>query len=192
MLRNVLAVVGGWFVMTAWVMLTSMLAWKVLGSSFALNESQDAPSGGWIAINLVLGFLGAGLGGFVTAGVARNPTNRPVMILAVLLLAMGLGSAMSYRNQAGAPEDEPLLEVADEATTPAETIEPDYSSPDPGDGDPDYTDPADGELSFSEAASRARPPVWYGFFVPFVGAAGVVAGGRYRQNQLRAAGELGE
>ncbi len=88
--RGILAVIAGYLAAAVWVMATLTVSWIVLGASFAFEEGTTRTSAGWCILALVLGFPGAMLGGWVAAIIARSPTNRPVKILAGLMLVLGL------------------------------------------------------------------------------------------------------
>lgn len=151
MVRAIAAVVVGYVAMAVFIFVTLTLAWFALGPSFAYQEGTTKVTAGWLAVNLPLSFVGAVLGGWVTALVARRP--GPVKALAVVILVLGLGMAVAHlfgddTSGASAVSERPVE-----------------------------------EMSSFEAASEAVQPPWYNFVLPFVGAAGVLLGGRLRSSE---------
>lgn len=79
--------------MTIWVMATMSLAWKVAGQDFAFRPGTTHVTAGWIAVSMVLSFVGAYLGGSFARRLGRERGQAAVGGLAVLVLVMGLVSA---------------------------------------------------------------------------------------------------
>jgi hypothetical protein len=148
MLRAIAAVIAGYLAMAIAVFVTLTLAWVALGPGFAFKAGTTEVTFGWIAINLPLSFVCALLGGWVAAKIARRP--GPVKALAAVILVLGLGMAVAHLFVDSSAASE---EAADRVTQ-------------------------EEEVSTFEAASEAIQPPWYNFLLPFLGAAGVLLGGR--------------
>lgn len=147
--RSILATVAGYVVMTGVIMASLALTVGGLGKDFMFEPDSLEPKASWMALNVVLSLVAAVLGGFVAALVARRADRKPVKVLAGILLVLGLGMAIARVMQP--PPDTAILEEAR----------------------------AEGrELSAFELASEAKQPVWYAFLLPFLGAGGVLLGGR--------------
>ncbi|HSR51580.1 MAG TPA: hypothetical protein VLV83_12185 [Acidobacteriota bacterium] len=146
MVRTVIAVLVGYFVMALLVFILLSGAWLVVGSDFAFQPGTTKVTMGWIALNLPLSFIAALAGGCTAAYIGRRPA--AVRALAYLVLAVGLIFAVLHL----AADDPSGREAA--------------------------TDGATVQMSSFEAASEAVQPIWYNFLIPFVGAAGVLLGGR--------------
>lgn len=122
MARNVLSVLAGYVVMFVFVMLTFSLVWMALGSGFAFEAGSTRVTIGWVVIALVLSFLAAIAGGWVTSKIAVPPGRVPVIALASLVLVLGVLAAVSATSREIPPlPDRPLgtLEAASYAESPA-------------------------------------------------------------------------
>ena len=156
MLRKILAVVAGYLVMAVFIALTLTLAWFALGPSFAFRPGTTEVTVGWMAVNLPLSFLGAVVGGWITAMIGQD--KLPVKILAGLILVLGLAMAFAQLSVDPAPEERQAA-AAEQPT----------SAPEP-------SGPSD-ELSAYSASSEAIQPTWYNFVLPLIGLGGVLVGG---------------
>jgi len=67
MIRAILSVIIGYVALFIWVMATMTGAWFALGSDFAYDLGTYDASTGWSVVSLVLGLIGAVIGGLVTA-----------------------------------------------------------------------------------------------------------------------------
>ncbi|MFQ5889640.1 MAG: hypothetical protein ACE5JR_06265 [Gemmatimonadota bacterium] len=99
-MRTVGSVVLGYVVIFALVFITFSLAYGILGADGAFRPGSYEISGLWIAVSIALGFIAAGVGGFVCLAVGRTP--RAPKFLAALVLGLGLLMAIP----AFAPSDE--------------------------------------------------------------------------------------
>ena len=118
MVRAVAAVILGYLGMAIWVMMSVGIAWKVLGEDFAVNPETMQATGKWMALNLPLGFVGALLGGWLAASIAKAKGAAAVRGLAILVLVFGLMLATSetLRDPDAAPTGE-ASEQAEEVET---------------------------------------------------------------------------
>jgi hypothetical protein len=91
--RLILGIVGGYLVMTIWVMATISLAWMLVGADFAFRPGTTEVTAGWIAINIPLSFVGAYLGGSFARRLGRDRGQAAVGALAILVLVFGLVDA---------------------------------------------------------------------------------------------------
>ena len=74
------------------VIIGCVIAWLVVWIWVFRQPGQEAVSTTWVVADLIVGFVAAGLGGFVTVWIA--PGRWPVKILAMLLLVLGLVEAV--------------------------------------------------------------------------------------------------
>ncbi len=95
MIRAILSVIIGYVALFIWVMATMTGAWFALGSDFAYDQGTYDASTGWSVVSLVLGVIGAVIGGLVTASIARTAT--PAKVLAGIVLVLGLVTAVAYQ-----------------------------------------------------------------------------------------------
>ena len=95
MVRAVAAIILGYLGMAIWVMMSVGIAWKILGEDFAVNQETMQANGKWIALNMPLGFVGAILGGWLAASIAKAKAAAAVRGLAILVLVFGLMLAVS-------------------------------------------------------------------------------------------------
>jgi len=76
--RSIAAVIVGYIIMAIWVMVTLAIAWYGLGYGFAFQEGSLRVTIGWCLVTLVLGLVGAVIGGFVAALTPPRPRmSRP-------------------------------------------------------------------------------------------------------------------
>jgi len=94
MLRSVAAVIFGYLGMAVWVMLSVGIAWKLLGKDVAIDATTNTATGTWLALNLPLSFIGALLGGWLAASIAKAKAAGAVRALALLVLVLGLSLAV--------------------------------------------------------------------------------------------------
>lgn len=121
MARNILSVLAGYVVMFVFVMVTFSLVWVGLGSGFAFEAGSTRVTTGWVVIALVLSFIAALAGGWVTSKIAMPPGRTPVIALAALVLVLGIIAAFSAVNREIPPlPDRPLstMEAASYAESP--------------------------------------------------------------------------
>lgn len=145
MARTIGAVILGYVVIVLFVMITFSVAYLLLGTEGAFQPGSYAVSGAWIAVSIVLSILGAVLGGYVCAVVAKG--GAAVKWLAALVLVLGL--ALAIPTLGGGPE-------AELART--------------------------GGVGNFEAMQSAVQPTWITLLNPFIGAIGVLLGGRWRRS----------
>lgn len=98
--RGITAVIVGYMVIAVFVAITFSLTWWGLGRSFAFTRGTTDVTIGWMAIALVLGFIGATIGGMAARSLAPQHSRIPVEILAGLVLVIGFLSAAAQRGDA--------------------------------------------------------------------------------------------
>lgn len=93
-LRSVLAILGGFVVMVAIVLVTTAIAVP------AMHVAMGHPTRSYLAVNLACSFAAATAGGFLAARIAgRSPFGHGIA-LALLLVAMsGVSAAQSWGQQ---------------------------------------------------------------------------------------------
>ncbi len=172
MWKAILAVILGYLTLFVWVTITLLVTLAidlfVIDGSLIVKEGTSDVTIAYIAINLGLGFIGAILGGVVAAAIAASPTNRPVHVLAGIVLIAGLVLAGLHLVTDEPADGQP----AGEATTASE-----------GTGSDDM-------MAAMLAMGEVTAPTWYNFTLPFMGCVGVLLGGRLKGK--RAAPIVGE
>lgn len=158
MARTLFAIILGYAVMAGWVMITLTLAYKIVGPEFAFKQGTTDVTMGWILITLPLSFMGAMLGGLTAGRLGKDPTRKPVKLLAAVILLLGMLLAVA---QIFMPPD------AQMTGTQGGVIPEEEKSVE--------------EMSSIEASSAAKQPLWYSFLIPLVGAFGVILGGYVRR-----------
>lgn len=95
-MRSVLAIFGGYFLILIWVMTSHSLVWWIAGPALLYREGSRVETLPWVLLSLVFWTFGGVIGGFVSALIARHPANLPSWILALLVFGMSLYSAVTY------------------------------------------------------------------------------------------------
>lgn len=123
MARIVGGVIAGYVAMFALLFVVFSAAYMTLGASGAFQPGSWNPSGGWIALTIVLGFGAAIAGGYVCATIARD--RRGPLGLVGLVIVLGVLSAipaLTGGDPAAAgprPETVPMFEAMSNAVQPA-------------------------------------------------------------------------
>ncbi len=112
MLRNILAAIVGYFVMVVGVMAGIGVAWAILGGQGAFAGEGPHPSGLWITINVVLGFLTAMLGGWVALKLGRSYGAVKILIGIILALGIGLALAAHFSTEEIPTAEKPVAEMS--------------------------------------------------------------------------------
>jgi len=149
-MRPILAVIAGYLVMMIIVMVTLTLAWTILGPSFAYQPGTTHVTLAWIGFNLPISILAAIAGGYITEWVSLSDTLVPVKVLAGIILGVGLIMAVAHLFT----DQTAAQQIAEAVSTEG--------------------------MNALAGSSEAVQPVWYNFLIPFLGAAGVMIGGRLR------------
>ncbi len=92
MMRSLGGVVLGYLMMAAFVILSFFFALRIMGADLVFRPGVFEVSGLWIITSIVLGLIGAVLGGYVCATVARN-VGAPKK-LAVVVIVVGVVLAL--------------------------------------------------------------------------------------------------
>ena len=118
MLRNILAAVVGYIAMAAALFAMFSLLWMTLGPSRAFQPGSWEVSGGWVLGQLVLGLVGAYIGGRVCARVAHDAGGA--MILIGLVIVLGVVNALMPGEMAAGPrpDDVSMMEATAGARQP--------------------------------------------------------------------------
>ena len=114
MVRALAAVILGYLGMALWVMMALGIAWQLLGEDFAVDPQTNRATAAWIALNLPLSFLGALLGGWLTASIARAKADSAVRALASLVVVLGLAMAFTTTFR-----DDSTPQVAEDVEQPS-------------------------------------------------------------------------
>ncbi len=119
MLRNILAAVAGYIAMAAVLFALFALLWLTVGPSRAFEPgSWDVPAS-WVLVQLVLGFVGAYIGGQVCARLARDARGATILIGLVIVLGV-VRALMAPETAAGRrPDDVSMMEATAGALQPA-------------------------------------------------------------------------
>jgi len=92
MIKNILAVIVGYIAMAAFVFLTFSAVYMITGSEGAFVSGSYEVSTMWILASIVLGFVGAVVGGLTSSAMSKSA--RAPMVLAGLVLVLGLVMAI--------------------------------------------------------------------------------------------------
>ena len=90
--RLILGVLAGYIVMAAFVFVTFSLLYLVLGTEGSFQPESYDVSLTWVIGSIVLGFMGAVLGGYVAVKVGRNL--KTGVVFAVIVFLLGIGTAI--------------------------------------------------------------------------------------------------
>lgn len=162
MLRNILAVVGGYVVLALVVTLGMLVLAFSLGRERLFQEGSYDPATALLVWELAIGLVATLVGGWVAALIAPRFSRAP-LVLALFVLVVGVTSE-GVRLATDAPDAPDAAVVAREKS----------------------------ELGLIELARRAdehgRKPVWSLVLLPLVGFGGVLAGAALRRRQAPLAG----
>ena len=119
MLRNILAAIVGYIAIVAVLFALSSLVWLMLGPSRAFQPGTWEVAGGWVLFSVVIGFVGAYIGGQVCASVAHDA--KGAMILIGMMIVLGVVSALMPVEVATGPrpDDVSMWEATMSARQPA-------------------------------------------------------------------------
>ena len=106
MLRNILAAIVGYIAMAAALFAMFSLLWMTLGPSRAFEPGSWEVSGSWVLGQLLLGLVGAYIGGRVCAKVAHDA--KGAMILIGLVIVLGVVNALMQGEMAAGPRPDDL------------------------------------------------------------------------------------
>lgn len=117
--RNILAAIVGYVAMAAVLFVLFSLLWLTVGPSRAFEPGSWEVPVGWAVMQLVLGLVGAYVGGQVCAWVAHD--DRGATMLIGLVIVMGVVNALISPEMAAGPrpEDVSMMEATAGAQQPA-------------------------------------------------------------------------
>ena len=119
MLRNILAAIVGYVAMAAVQFALFSLLWLTVGPSRAFEPGSWEVSGGWVLVQVVLGLVGAYIGGQVCAWVAHDAKGATILIGLVIVLGV-VNALMAPEMAAGPrPDDVSMMEATAGARQPA-------------------------------------------------------------------------
>ena len=107
MLRSILAVIAGYLVTAAFVFVTFSLAYLIMGADGAFRPDSFDPSTAWIIMSFILGFIGAAVGGYICAMLAKG--SRAPLVLAGIVLVLGFLIAIPVLTRT----DEPRVRIGE-------------------------------------------------------------------------------
>ena len=93
MIRKVLGVIVGYVAMAAFLFAMFSIAYIILGTEGSFKPGSFDVSGIWIVISIVLGLVGAILGGWVCVTISRD--KKAAMVLAGFVLVLGIAMAVA-------------------------------------------------------------------------------------------------
>lgn len=102
MLRAIVGVVVGYIAMAVFIFATFSIAYLTMGTDGAFRANSFDPSTLWVVTSFILGFIGAIVGGFVCAMIAK--ASRAPIVLAGLVLVLGLLIAIPVLTASDAPK----------------------------------------------------------------------------------------
>lgn len=103
MLRPLLGALVGYVTIVIWTMACLSAIWVLGGPSFAFEPGTTRLTSAWAGVALLLGFVGAFLGGWIASIGGGESGRRAAMILAAAVLAVGVWSAVA-RTRPKPPE----------------------------------------------------------------------------------------
>ncbi len=117
--RNILAAIVGYIVMAAVLFALFSLLWLTVGPSRAFEPGSWEVPVGWALVQLVLGLLGAYIGGQVCARVAHDA--KGATILVGLVIVFGVVNALIPPEMAAGPrpDDVSMMQATAGAQQPA-------------------------------------------------------------------------
>ena len=119
MLRNILAAIVGYIAMAAVLFALFSLLWLTVGPSRAFEPGSWEVPGGWVILQLVLGLVGAYIGGQVCARVAHDARGATFLIGLVIVLGV-VNALIPPEMMAGPrPDDVSMMEATAGAVQPA-------------------------------------------------------------------------
>ena len=119
MLRNILAAITGYIAIVAALFALSSAVWLMLGPSRAFQPGTWAVSGSWVLSSIVIGFVGAYIGGRVCARVAHDAKGATILIATMIVLGV-VSALMPVEVAAGPrPDDMSIWEATLRASQPA-------------------------------------------------------------------------
>ena len=118
MLKNILAAIVGYLAMAAVLFALFSLLWLTVGPSRAFEPGSWEVPGGWVLAQLVLGLVGAYIGGQVCAWVAHDARGATMLIGLVVVLGV-VNALISPEVAAGPrPDDVSMMEATAGARQP--------------------------------------------------------------------------
>ncbi len=117
--RNILAAIVGYVAMAALLFALFSLLWVTVGPTRAFEPGSWGVPVGWAVMQLVLGLVGAYIGGQVCARVAHDAKGATILI--GLVIVMGVVNALISPEVAAGPrpEDVSMMEATAGALQPA-------------------------------------------------------------------------
>ena len=110
MLRNILAILGGYFTLGVLVAVLLTAAYFTMGIEGVFEEGTYEVTTGWLVTTFALGLVAAVIGGLVCAFIARRGSSAPIG-LAVLVIVLGIATAA--KQLTGTTEDQPQTRSSD-------------------------------------------------------------------------------
>lgn len=108
MVRNILGVIVGYITMAAFVFITFTITYLILGAEGSFEANSYDVSVVWIVASIVLGLIGAILGGLVCAAISTS--SRVPMVLAGLVFVLGIAFALPTLSE---DPDRPMVRTSD-------------------------------------------------------------------------------
>ena len=96
MARKIIGVIVGYVAMAAFVFLSFTILYLILGTEGSFQPGSYQVSTTWLVLSFILGFIGALIGGYICALIAKN--NKAAIWLAGIVLALGLIIAIPQLN----------------------------------------------------------------------------------------------
>ena len=118
MLKNILAAIVGYISMAAVLFAFFSLLWVTVGPSRAFEPGSWEVPGSWVLVQLVLGLVGAYIGGQVCARVAHDARGATMLIGLVIVLGV-VNALIPPEMMAGPrPDDVSMMEATAAARQP--------------------------------------------------------------------------
>jgi hypothetical protein len=108
MIRKILAVIIGYAAMAVFVFITFSLTYILLGTEGSFQSNSYNVSVFWILASIILGFVGAILGGLISIVIGKS--KKASMVLAGLVLILGIVLAIPTLS---AVDEESLIRTSE-------------------------------------------------------------------------------
>lgn len=121
MLRNIAAIIAGYFVAALFVGVALTVVWMRTGPAWAFQPGSTRVTTNWLLINIPIVFVGTFLGGLVAAAIAKR--RDVVRVLAMIFFALDLVVAILHATMTRPLPTKPpqlftVLEAANYAIQP--------------------------------------------------------------------------
>jgi hypothetical protein len=97
--KKILSVIIGYLVMAVFIFITFLAAYMILGTEGAFQPNSYEVTAAWVAASIILGFIGAVIGGLVCRLIGKS--GQTSLVLAVIVLILGIVLAIPTLSDQG-------------------------------------------------------------------------------------------